>query len=328
MRLLLLLLATTLRVAAQSPIAIADQTFKIDGIHEFAYAFAAGDQIDLQVQLLIGHSLRAVEFVQVPDNLIFRAYALDTALQKTIIVPATGLYVLRLQENGVGKKVCRFTLRRSPASEATSRVETRIGWDWKSKPGYQVRQRPVQIGVKTNVVSMGGKVTVVGSKMGLQTPVNAYQFTLPAYTTRWAYRIAVGQAGPDARRQDATQFSEMLKRTSVKMATYQPETALAAFALGMAIDLTKSTSGEDVEYALLTGENFPKFTKREKYDAYVWQGGVSVDAQRRTEPLAGTYFLAFRNNNWVDDIEANIDLEVVTETPIIVQEIFLVSEEK
>jgi hypothetical protein len=323
MRLLPLLLVLTLRTAAQSPIAIADQTFKIDGIHEFAYAFAAGDQISLRVQLLMGRSLRAVEFVQWPDNLLFRAYALDTALQKTVTIPATGLYVLRLQENGLGKKVCRFTLHRTPADAATARVETRIGWDWKANPVFQVRQRPVAAGVRTHVVSTGGKVTVVGSKMGLQTPVNAYQFTLPAYTTRWAYRIAVGQAGPEARRQDATQFSEMLKKSSVKMATYQPETALAAFALGMAIDLTKSTSGEDVEYALLTGDNFPKFTRREKYDAYVWQGGISVDAQRRVEPLAGTYFFAFRNNNWVDDVEISVDIEAVTETPVVVQEIYL-----
>jgi hypothetical protein len=60
-----------------------------------------------------------------------------------------------------------------------------------------------------------------------------------------------------------------------------------------------------------------------QYDAHIWQGGISVDAQRRFSPLSGTWFFALKNNNWVDDINVIIDIEAVTETPLFEEEIYL-----
>ena len=51
-------------ISAQAPIPVADQTFRMEGEHEFVYAFARGDELTLHIQLLVGRQVKTVEFVQ------------------------------------------------------------------------------------------------------------------------------------------------------------------------------------------------------------------------------------------------------------------------
>lgn len=302
---------------------IVDQTFRLDGTSEFVYAFAEGDQITLTAQELTGKKLKDVEVLQYPDYPVFRAYELDSILTKTLYIPKTGVYLLRFREAGLSKKVCRFTLRRSTTNPETVRFDTRVPWDIRLTPDYRVSRRPVPTGKKTEVIALGGQVTVNASKFYLKKAVNAYQFTLPPNTLRWAYRISVGQSAAEARRSDSEKLTAALQSGAAKLLALQPETALGAFALGMAIDMTVSTAGEDVEYALLDWNNWGKFSRGENYDAHIQQGGVSVDAQRRYSPLEGTWFFALKSNNWVDDINVTIDIEVVTEVQLFETELYL-----
>jgi hypothetical protein len=310
-------------ISAQAPLPVADQTFRMEGEHEFVYAFARGDELTLHIQLLVGRQVKTVEFVQHGGPTLFSTYALDSSLTQTILIPQTGIYLLRFRESGMGKKVCRFNLHRAPADELTKRMDTRVPWDIRQNPQFRELRRLVPAGKKTDVHTLGGQITVNAAKMGLSKPVSAYYFTLPPNTVNWAYRISVGQALTEARKKDADQLTNALNSGASKLLPVSPQTALAAFALGMAIDLTVPKAGENVEYALLTAENLPKFNKRERYDAFIWQGDISVDVQRRYSPLEGSYYFAFRSDNWVDAIAITIDIEAVTETPIFGEEIYL-----
>ncbi|MBL7776455.1 MAG: hypothetical protein JNK89_10670, partial [Saprospiraceae bacterium] len=310
--LLCLLIAFPICAAAQNPIPVADQTFKMDGEHRYLFAFAQDDQVDLHLELILGRQVRNVEFSQLDGPMLFSTYALDSVMDKAIRIPQTGVYLLRIEERGMGKKVCRFTLHRRPAGPLTQRIDTRVGWDVQQYPRYRERRRMIPAGKKTGISSLGGQITVSASKMGLKSPVSAYAFTLPPHTVQWAYRISVGQALMQARQKDADQLTSALNSGAAKILPVAPPTALAAFALGMAIDLTVPKAGEDVEYALLSPDNLPKFNKREPYQAFIWQGDVSVDLHRRYSPLEGSYYFAFRIENLMDDITVNIDIEAVT----------------
>ncbi len=316
----LLLVCSASLLRAQQAIQVADQTFKVDGVHEYYYAFAEGDQVELMVQLIAGRRLKTVEFIGLPENILFRSYELDTALTKTIAVPSTGAYLLRITEQGLGKKICRFTLART----GQARIDTRIGWDMKQQPNWHVLKRSIQTGVKTDIHSLSGQVMVPSSGVGLKNNRTSYRFELPANTTRWAYRVGVSQSVQEARQRDASQFNDLVRKGSTKIMAASPETALAAFALGMAVQLTTSTGNEDIEYALVDTPNLRKFLDGEsKYDAHIWQGSISVDAQRRYAPLAGTYGFALKNNNYVDDVNVSIDIEAITETPQFTEEYYL-----
>ncbi|MFN0035305.1 MAG: hypothetical protein ACKVUS_09565 [Saprospiraceae bacterium] len=303
---------------------VADQTFRLNGASEHFYAFAEGDQIDLGAQELTGKKIKAIEFSQYPEgHLLFRAYELDSALQKTILIPKTGIYLLRFEETGMSKKVCRFTLHRHAASAETARFDTQIAWDVRQTPAFRIGKKSVQTGKKTEVISLGGQATVSASKFTLKKPVNAYQFTLPPNTRQWAYRIAVGQAAQEARQVDAQKLKQAFQGGAAKLLGVEPETALAAYALGMAIDLSTSKGGEDVGYAIVDWDNWQHFSKGEDYSAFMQQTGISVDAQRRYSPLEGTFFFALRSDNWVDDITVSIDIEAVVENPVFETQQFL-----
>jgi hypothetical protein len=311
--------------AQESPIAVADQTFRVDGTHTYTYALAEGDQAILQVQLIAGKGLRSVEFVQLPNEVLFRAYQLDSSIVQNIAIPRTGAYALRITEAGLGKKVARFVLHRQPAGPATRRLDTRIGWDIAQRPDWQVQQRAIQTGKATAVVRSNGQVTVPAAKLGMSKSRTAYFFNLPPNTTQWAYRVSVGQSAANARRADAQKFADLTKSGATKIMAVQPETALAAFALGLAVDMTVSTAGEDVEYILADAPNTQRFLEGQTtYNAFIWQGAINIDVQRRYDPLAGTYAFAFKNNNWMDDINVEVDIEAVTDTPVWEQETFLV----
>lgn len=312
-----ILLLGVAHLSAQSGLPVADQTFKLDGISEHFYAFAEGDQIQLHVQELTGKKIKSIEFSQYPEShLLFRAYELDSVLEKIIFIPKTGIYLLRFHETGLTKKICRFTLHRSPGSTETTRFDTQLNWNVQETPTFRIGKKSVQAGKKTEIVSLGGQATVSSSKFYLKKPVNAYQFTLPPNTRQWAYRIAVGQAVQEARQQDAQKLKQAFQGGAAKLMGVEPETALAAFALGMAIDLSTSKGGEDVDYAVVDWDNWQHFSKGENYTAFMQQTGVSVDAQRRYAPLEGTFFFALRSDNWVDDITVNIDIEAVVENPV------------
>ena len=303
---------------------VADQTFKLEGASEHFYAFAEGDTIQLHFEELTGKKIKSIEFSRFQETeLLFRAYELDSILTKILIIPKTGIYQLRFHETGLNKKICRFVLDRKAGSAETARFDTQVGWDVHANPGFQILKKSIQTGKKTEVVSLGGQATVSSSKFYLKKPVNAYQFNLPPNTRQWAYRIAVGQAAQEARQQDAQKLRQAFQGGAAKILGVQPETALAAFALGMAIDMSVSKAGEDVDYAITDWDNWQQFSKGENYTAFMQQTGISVDAQRRYAPLEGTYFFALRSDNWVDDITVNIDIEAVVETPIFETRIFL-----
>ncbi len=308
---------------AQSAVSVADQTFKMNGQSEFVYAFAEGDQVLLTVQELSGRSIKRIEFLQHPDYLIYQAYDLDSVLTQTIDIPRTGVYVVRVSESGWSTKVCRFQIKRTPGRLESKRFDTRVSWDIRQNPNFQVLKRSIEVGKKVETLPTSGSLQVKASKFFTKRAVNAWQFTLPPNTTQWAYRLSVGQAGQDARRQDSQKLTQVLQTGSVKLLATMPETALAAFALGMAIDMTVSKAGEDVEYAILDYDNWTKFAAGKEFQSCIYQGGVSVDVQRRYAPLQGTWYFALKSDNLLDDIDVQIEIEAVVETPVFETETYL-----
>jgi hypothetical protein len=140
---------------------VADQTFKLAGTSEHFYAFAEGDQVELFVEELTSKKIKSIEFSQYPDGqMLYRAYELDSNLNKTIAIPRTGIYLIRFEETGLSKKVCRFTLHRTPGNPEMTRFDTQVNWDLKTIPSFRLGKRSVQSGKKTEVISLGGQATV------------------------------------------------------------------------------------------------------------------------------------------------------------------------
>ena len=74
-------------------ILVADQTFRLDGEHEYFYAFAEGDQLDIEVGLLTGSRIKKVELIAWPDRVVYSGYDLDTLVSKRVTIPHTGVFL-------------------------------------------------------------------------------------------------------------------------------------------------------------------------------------------------------------------------------------------
>lgn len=322
--LLILTFAISFQSHGQERVLVADQTFKVEGVHEYYYAFAEGDLIELEVGLLAGNRLKKVAFLALPDLVIYSNYDLDTVVVVRVRASFTGVYLLRITEQGIGKKVCHFAIHRTALGPSTAKMDTRVSWDIKNQGQWTVEKRHLEAGKKAESFSLSGRVAVPAVKIGLVSNRVAYRFELPPNTTRWAYRVGVSQLAKESQRKDAEAFADLTKKGAMKLMAFQPQTALAAYAMGVAIQVTTSTSGEDIEYALVDAANLERFMRGEnQYDAYIWQGSVSVDAQRRQQPLAGGYAFVLKNNNLIDNVDVMVEIEAIIETPVFEEEIFL-----
>lgn len=89
---------------AQKAIPIADQTFRMDGQQTFVYAFAEGDAVELTAAELSGKKIKNIEFIPFAGKTIFSRYETDSVARQIIRIPHTGIYQLRFNESGAGKK--------------------------------------------------------------------------------------------------------------------------------------------------------------------------------------------------------------------------------
>ena len=114
---------------AQTPIQVADLSFKLNGntIEEFYYSFAEGDVMVVDFELAKGKGVQ-FEIVELPNQIKtsqFTAKMTDYRLN----VFSTKVYLFRIT-NGSGNKMCSLHIKRIPKSQETLNFNT--GWEWKT----------------------------------------------------------------------------------------------------------------------------------------------------------------------------------------------------
>lgn len=299
---------------ANSPILVAERTFKPNKTEDFYYAFAEGDQIIFDFEMLKGKNLKEIEIIEYPSSSKFMDYETKKIKNQILQVNKTGIYIFRFKEKGMSKKVCKFSIQRIPKDETTTDFNTSVLFETKSKTTYQTKQRKVIDKQYYDTQTSGGSVTVDAQKLGLTSNINHYQFSIPAGTLYWTYRIGVSQEVAKARKQDAVAFQTAMNDLSQNISTVLPKTSLAAYALGYLPKLTVSSAGEDVDYSLVDYNNLQLFRAGQSYNGWIHQKGISVDVQKITNqngPTSGTYYFTLRNDNQIDNIDVVIEIVTV-----------------
>lgn len=303
---------------------VADLTFKVNGISDFYYAFAEGETVFMEYHPLVGNGLKFISFSKHPDGqALYSDFNPDSVKTSVLPIAETGIYQLQLKEKGAGSKLCRVVLRKIQ-SKLYPQFNNNLSWNAANNPAFTLDKTSKQVGKNTEIHSLGGSVVVSANKFGFKSPKNVYRFSLPNQTARWAVRISVGQEGNESRKKDNEQLSLEIKKASTKLFGIEPTTGLAAFALGMSIDMMNSKSGEDVSYDLLDEANAQLFLSAKPYKSFFTQTGISVDAQRfENINLPSGLAIALKSDNFLDDINVTVDIEAIVETPIIIDNWYL-----
>lgn len=193
-------LTLMIRLNAQIPIELADNTLKIGSLGEevFYYGFAEGDKVIFSFEEIKGKELKEVEIIEMPGTSKFMDFKTSKIDKKEIIIANTGIYKFRFNNSSVSGRICKFHVSRIPGSVETqnfnSTVYTRTDYDTSYYTAYEkylVRKDTVI----HNITDQVAKVHSVGNLNGNKTTFN---FKLPQNTVSWSYYVGVDQEGQDA----------------------------------------------------------------------------------------------------------------------------------
>lgn len=116
-------------VLAQTPIAVADLSFKLNSnsSEEFYYSFAEGDVIVVDFELAKGKGVQ-FEIVELPNQIKTSQFTTKMTDYR-LNVFSTKVYLFRIT-NGSSNKMCSLHIKRIPKSQETANFNT--GWEWKT----------------------------------------------------------------------------------------------------------------------------------------------------------------------------------------------------
>lgn len=326
-------------IFAQTPIQVADLSFKLNGntAEEFYYSFAEGDIMVVDFELAKGKGVQ-FEIVELPNQIKtsqFTAKMTDYRLN----VFSTKVYLFRIT-NGLGNKMCSLHIKRIPKSQETLKFNT--GWEWKTLYDTTYNHYSEDSLVGHDTVHYMETIKEVDSrevseemlfdrkeeipsiaKMILdENPRKCITFHLPqnienTYLRKtvigWGFWICVGD--------HSSSWWSKNKNLMIKGASTIAGTTmspLGAFVAGEITNLLIPDKGavDNVIWAVISNWNDRNaFVNGER--AYCMQTGNGPGAWGKfldAKDTQGTYHICLRNDNTIGKIRVNVKVSVLVET--------------
>lgn len=307
-----------------SPVEVCDLTLPLDGKEnkELYFGFAAGDKVIINCREINGESIESFELIQYPDQVRYQVLATTEIKDKAVVVPQTGVYLIRLQ-NSKGKKQYAIHLQRIPLSPKTQSFNTAVRWEERTdtlyhKPTARVETKLVKLtrqvlertdtavinllDKKERVHSRANWSNETTSKVQVKLPDNTREADRTTEIVSWAYWIGVGS---DAEKgyQEANRLAGLAKSAMGAAKTLGvlagPYGALASLALEGVSFFTPPPKGDNVKYRLLKGEKV------------LDQGDGPLVYARQLEAKQGTFTFEFTNDNYVEAIDVGLRVVAV-----------------
>jgi hypothetical protein len=289
----------------QPPIDIADVTIKVSPLKEkeFYYGFAEGDQVLLNFEENHERLIKSLEFCSESGNIIYSELDVERIRNKSLIIPATGIYKLRLKNSRLfSARKCWVKVQRVPAAEETrkfnSTVYTRTVYDT-----TYVEVKEEQLVQSDTIVSpLLNQTLKVHSKLNMNGSKEKIHFELPQNTISWAYYIGVDYQGQDAY---SEAVKSLQKNPSRIVSKYTPTDPVGALALGFQSYLTQMFHGEDINYCL---------QDRDKSNFLVnncLKEGLIINDFSKMEPTCQHLRFEFENDNVVTPVSVILKIVAI-----------------
>lgn len=285
---------------------VAESTLKVGGFGEesFYYAFVEGDQLIFNFEELNGKELKEVEIIEYPSSSKYMDYKTSKITDKTINITKTGIYKFRLSNSAMSGRVCNYIIQRIPLNESTKDFNTSVYWKTIYDTTYVNKSKQVVDKIDSSFEKSNTTITVDASQK------NYWTYAIPSNTKFWSYYIGVGQEAQEALKTDMKTVSKLMESKVVSTACKAfGGTGLEGYALGYLTKLTIPTSGEDVDYGIITDYanlqlyySNPSIAKGLK-----WVSGVVADYSKISSQTEGTVYFALHNDNYFQNIDVTIN---------------------
>lgn len=294
-----------------SQVDVAEMTLKVPmmGEESLYYAFAAGDNILLNLEVLEGKELKEFEILEYPEASRFMDYKTTNIRDKRIAIAKTGIYKFRFYNSSLGKRICKLKIQRVPESEKTRDFNTAVLWKTVQDTTYTISKEEYLARRDTAVVNVVDQIAKVHSFGNLNGNRTAFNFVLPPKTVAWSYYIGVDQQG----QQVYEKAAQMMKSTvfESKLVT----SPVNAIALGLLFDLPRLQTGEDIDFYITDNDNATLFNIGQPFRCFK-KGKVINDYGRMTAPTAGMLNFCFSNDNALMGVTVAVKVSAITVTEI------------
>lgn len=330
-----LLFLTGFNAICQERIPVTETTLSLsfDQTADFFYSFAAGDEIIFNLTMVQGKHIKAVEIIELPNNVVFSSFKATTIKDKIITVKNKGMYAFRFYSSSLTNRVCRYRIDRIPKNIATKNFNTNWKWSTVRDTIHTPYQEDSLIGYKTikyqetvkelkkeelKEITILEKTVTVHSYYNENISRTFIKVDLPIINNTslkeenilaWSYWIGVGQESREAYKNNLVSFSN----TVGKVASTYYQSPLAGVALGEITNLIMPQTGEDVQYYLIPDyENAQKFYNNQSFLQYENNKGRAVYG-RNDRLKEGTFYLGLFNDNRLRGIEVDVKIMAIKE---------------
>jgi hypothetical protein len=320
----------------QDPIDVTDQTIKIGATkeEEIYFGFAEGDKVIFNFQEINNKDLKEIEIIEYPGNSKFSDFKTNKVENKTFSIIKQSIYIFRFKNSALGGRICKISIKRTPATEATKNFNTSVKWvsrqdtTWNTYTKdivtgydtvYQQRTKKELVKTEQKEELLLDKPQRVHSTTNNNSNKTSVFFTLPQNKVEpnkttsviaWAYWIGVGNEATEAWKQNVKALGSMVKG----VATYYT-TPLGALAIGAVADLMIPKLGEDVSYAVTDQSNRNLFLAGMPYKIYDEGKGVAGFRKFTNKVVCQrTYFICLSNDNTFQGIDATVKVVAIVET--------------
>lgn len=294
-------------IFAQTPITVAESTFKVSPQSEevFYYGFAEGDQLVFNFEEVNGKELKELEIIELPGSSKFLDYKSKKIENKILVINKTGIYKFRFaNSNIISGRICRFKIQRIPSTPQTKDFNTSVFTRTVFDTTYTSSQERYLIKSDTIISELTNQTAKVHSQTNLNGSRTTFNFVLPENTISWSYYIGVDQAGQQAY-EKATK--DLMGSSSIsKLSGYSP---LAAVALGAVSYLPLLQRGEDIDFFIVQGNNVNLFMGNQQF-AYIKKGKVINDFSKM-DPVKGNLHVCLSNDNAVMPVSVLVKITAI-----------------
>jgi len=295
-----------------SPVAVADNTLKVNGKSEevFYYGFAAGDELVFSFKEVHGWLLKEFEITELPMSVKFMDYKVRKIQEKKIYIPRTGIYKFRLVNPETSARICKIKIQRIPAGTGTLDFSSSVYWRTVQDTTYIPTQEKYLLKRDTTAQTLVERVLKIGTSNLFYGKSNTdlIDFTLPAATVSWSYYIGVGTEG----RKAFVKAKRGFLNTAASVASHIPGYGTMAALAMYGVNAFSMIQGEDnVKFWFIDDEiSASMFKAGKKFKCFI-KGDVLNDAAQQKKPLTGKIYLGLVNDNSFEPINVTVSVTAI-----------------
>jgi hypothetical protein len=295
---------------------------------ELMFGFAAGDKIIFNFQEIDGKELKEIEIIEYPTLARFTAYKTATVKNKELIVNQQSVFIFRLKNASLAKRVCKLKIQRVPASLALEKFNPSVSWITKQDTIWTSYTTDVVIGYDTSYVDRTKRVLVRTemeeqvvsdqiervntpqkienrSSIVLSLPLNNRSAYRSTKVIGWAYWIGGGV--------DATRAWQQNLR-SVRTNNMDYYTPLGAYANGGIAYLMLPKTGQQFNYFITDQDNRDLFMQKQPF-RNIDQGKGFGGYKRftKTDQCQGSFYICIENAGAAGYVDVHVKVTALIE---------------